>query len=241
MVADRLSGEYRIIRIGDHIPQPGHEEGMLVTISADRIHYRSECIYADWEWRVERGVIYTDRYAEPGAAMCARALSDDELAAEGVFDSVRDWTVGVYDGIAIHGPRDTLVLRPLSQEEDNAVFSMEDLVGEYRVAGIDGMPLDGNMGIALSISESRISFEPECLGFVWRAGVPLPGLLQVERDPTYGSQRTPGGSLVSCQPSVTPEFGELASALDQVDRVTRTEENGIELSGSGRSVLLFTQ
>jgi len=118
---------------------------------------------------------------------------------------------------------------------------MDDLIGEYRVAGIDGLPIEGNMGIALSITDGRLSFEPVCLGFVWQASVPLPGMLQLERDPAYGLQSAADGSMDSCQPRVTPAFGELASALDQVDNVKRTAENGVELSGAGRSVLLFTQ
>ncbi len=46
--------------------------------------------------------------------------------------------------------------------------SIGDLIGEYRVAGIDGEPLSGDVGIAVSIDGALLSYDPTCAGFIWR-------------------------------------------------------------------------
>lgn len=104
------------------------------------------------------------------------------------------------------------------------------LVGEYRVAGIDGTEVGGNIGIGLSVTETNIFYDPRCAGFDW----------------TYTYE---GGSLTTerpadrpvCRIAVHPEQQRLATALDAVTQAERTPSNGIELSGGGHSVTLFSQ
>lgn len=121
------------------------------------------------------------------------------------------------------------------------ILSAQILVGEYRVAGIDGAEIAGDMGIGLSIGEATISYEPHCLGYVWAMSMDDEGRLALARDPAFGPQVDSGSVIVACEPAVTPAFGQLAQALDVVDRAARTPANGIELTGGGRSVTLFSQ
>lgn len=116
----------------------------------------------------------------------------------------------------------------------------ESLVGEYRVAGIDGSPLDADFGIALSIEGKRISYEPECAGFVWDYTY-RHGVLGTTRAPGYGPTRQPDGSIMVCAVAVPPEFYQLGQAIDAATHAARTPANGIELTGAGRSVTLFSQ
>lgn len=110
----------------------------------------------------------------------------------------------------------------------------ESLVGEYRVAGIDGEPLDAPFGVALSISEDRISYEPACAGFAWNYTY-ADGALSLSGGLDAAAAATP------CAEPVHPALVQLASALTAAEKVRRTPENAIELSGKGRSVVLFSQ
>ena len=129
---------------------------------------------------------------------------------------------------------------PASRDKAPDRVAPESLVGEYRVAGIDGTELGGAFGIAVSIDAAAISYEPRCLGFArtyrYRAGA-----IALERDPRYGPTRSPDGSVTNCLVAAQPEFHELANAFDAADQVRRTPANGIEFSGNGRSITLFSQ
>ncbi len=114
------------------------------------------------------------------------------------------------------------------------------ILGEYRVAGIDGEPLDTAFGIAVSIDARRISYEPQCLGYAWtyRYGA---GEIALADDPGSGPERGSGGGAMSCLPAVPPEYRALARAFAAAEAVRRTPANGLEFSGGGHSVTLFSQ
>ena len=114
------------------------------------------------------------------------------------------------------------------------------IVGEYRVAGIDGQPLDADFGIALSVTEDTLAYEPRCIGFVWTYTIE-DGRIVTQRDPAYGPQPAPGGGMVSCLPAVSPQHRALAAAIDAAEEVRRTPANAVELRGGGHSVTLFSQ
>ena len=112
----------------------------------------------------------------------------------------------------------------------------QSLVGEYRVAGIDGAELNTDFGIALSIDQGHVSFEPTCAGFVWQYAY-RDGVLDIERRQEKLHHPPPP----VCAIAIHPMQAKLAEALEAVDRAEITPVNGIELSGNGRSVLLFSQ
>lgn len=124
------------------------------------------------------------------------------------------------------------------------ISSIEALAGEYRVGGIDGKPLSGREGIAVSISDTQLSFEPACAGFVWRIAM-VEGELRTFR-PGDGNKDGEGGFVATptgpvCRIAVPPEKRALAEAIDAARQAVRTPSNGIELSGGGHSVTLFSQ
>ncbi|MFN3515632.1 MAG: hypothetical protein ACK4YM_00535 [Novosphingobium sp.] len=104
------------------------------------------------------------------------------------------------------------------------------LVGEWRVAGIDGQPVDAPIGIALTIGGQEIGFDPRCAGFTWGYTYSA-GVLATKRR----------RQAAICAIGYDPVLDRLAGALDRVTIVRRTAANGIELSGGGRSVTLFSQ
>ena len=120
------------------------------------------------------------------------------------------------------------------------ITAIGDLIGEYRVAGIDGSEVQGDTGIALSIDGPLLSYEPTCAGFVWNIAE-QDGGFAFTRAPGYGPSRQPDGSVAVCAVAVAPEQRRLGEAIDAAGRAWRTPANGILLEGGGRSVLLFSQ
>lgn len=76
-VVEHVEGAVPTINIKGHWP--------TITISAERIHFQSQCIYADWTYERDGEEISTKSYFEQGA-MCARALAPGEAAIQTSFD-----------------------------------------------------------------------------------------------------------------------------------------------------------
>ena len=121
-----------------------------------------------------------------------------------------------------------------------AIPAPATIVGEYRVAGIDGEAFDSDTGIAVSISDQTISYPPACLGYSWDYRYEG-GSLSMERTAGMGPEARGDGSNVSCTVAVGPEYARLAQAVAAATTVDRTPENGLRFSGGGRSFTLFSQ
>lgn len=113
------------------------------------------------------------------------------------------------------------------------------LVGEYRVAGIDGEPLDASYGIALSIGENEIRFE-NCQLVGW-SYVYSDGKLTTSHLYEPGRPLSDEADAVPCAAPLSSYEAMMVVAIDEAVRAGRTPTNGIELSGNGHSVTLFTQ
>ncbi len=109
------------------------------------------------------------------------------------------------------------------------IASPEALVGEYRVAGIDGADVDLSHGITASITDERIDVQSDCIRFAWAYRFEEQ-LLVTEQAP-----------VASCRRSLLPEERAWVAAMEAADVVRRTPANGLEFSGGGRSLLLFGQ
>jgi hypothetical protein len=133
--------------------------------------------------------------------------------------------------------------RPDSASKNERAEPIATIAGEYRVAGIDGRELEGGIGIALTITEDLIWFEPRCAGFSWIYSL-SDGVLVLDRPE---KPREPGAAYIArptrpvCRIAVHPEQRRLAAALDAVDRAQRMPSNAIVLSGGGHRVTLFSQ
>lgn len=116
-----------------------------------------------------------------------------------------------------------------SDAPDNALAS---LAGEYRVADIDGREISGGIGVALSVSDTEMWFEPRCAGYAWNYTLSGTDLT---------ANRAGDPAAPTCDIAVHPEEQRLAAALDAVDQASRTPSNGIALTGGGHSVTLYSQ
>ena len=125
-------------------------------------------------------------------------------------------------------------------EGSQPITAVGPLIGEYRVAGIDGTEVPGDIGLAVSIDGAMLSYEPTCAGFAWTITEERGGF-SFARAPGYGPARQPDGTFMVCEVGVSPEQRRLAEAIDAARNAWRTPSNGILLEGNGRSVLLFSQ
>lgn len=107
-----------------------------------------------------------------------------------------------------------------------------DLRGNWRVAGLDGEPIDTSYAIALIADENRIWWEPGCAG-QYRT-------YSVSGD-TFAAPSRSNANLEVCEIGYPEELPEIWSALEASDRIERTAANGVLISGNGRSVTLFSQ
>ena len=145
-------------------------------------------------------------------------------------------------------PRDSIANDTASEPLANAASpegaavsqQVSTLEGEWRVAGIDGQPLDQPVGLALSASAQEIWWNPRCAGYVRSYRIEGgkfstgPHLGFVPRKP---GEPTPP----VCTIAPPPRIGDVFRALTEATMITRTPQNGIEISGGGHSVLLFSQ
>lgn len=131
---------------------------------------------------------------------------------------------------------------PLPPDEQ-AMAAPQALAGEYRVAAIDGAEIGGGIGLALTVTDKLIWFDPRCAGFNWTYTY-TDGRFTTDRPQ---KPRLPGGPLVAgpnvpvCKIGIHPEQQRLAIALDAVTMAWRTPTGGIELAGGGHSVTLYSQ
>lgn len=113
----------------------------------------------------------------------------------------------------------------------------DTLIGAWRLAGVDGQPLDGDMGVAINIGRDRIEFD-KCQQVVWAYSYDPPAL-ETRRTPAITIDINP--KPLPCAATFPPQIAAMVEAIDAAIQAERTPENGLRLSGQGRSVLLFRQ
>ena len=113
------------------------------------------------------------------------------------------------------------------------------LEGAWRVAGIDGRPLDESYGLALTADGQEIWWEPRCFGMI--RGYTISGNAfmagpRVTSEPAATSTPAP-----RCLIAPPPRLMEVSEVLQAANRIETTPENGVLISGQGRALLLFSQ
>lgn len=120
-----------------------------------------------------------------------------------------------------------------------ALASVASLEGEWRVAGIDGQPLDQPVGLALSASADEIWWAPRCAQF--ERSYAIDGTRLAVSSARWAKARAPADRPPPCAIGLPSGLTEVFRAIDSATQVRRTPENGVLLSGGGHSLLLFSQ
>jgi len=128
---------------------------------------------------------------------------------------------------------------PTEAEPKAELRAVTSLAGEWRVAGIDGRSFDQPVGLALSASEDEIWWAPRCAGFA-RSYAIDGSRLAIGPSRDVGT-RTAADRPPPCAIGLPRGLRELFQALDAGQQVGRTAANGVEISGGGHSLLLFSQ
>ncbi|WP_118858136.1 hypothetical protein [Sphingomonas mesophila] len=105
---------------------------------------------------------------------------------------------------------------------------------------IDGKDFDEPYGLALSADAREIWWAPRCAGMI-RSYTIDGAALRI--GPALGTRpRRPGEPTPPvCAIGLPPRLADVARAIDSATTIRRTPANGVELSGGGRSLLLFSQ
>ena len=139
------------------------------------------------------------------------------------------------DGQAV-APRAAVPSEPVTQA------AAVDLAGEWRVAGIDGKDFNEPYGLALSADASEIWWEPRCAG-VGRGYTISGNAIRFGWAASRGPEPQPGPANApeGCAIGLPERLADVMLALDSAERIERTPSNGVEISGGGHSLLLFSQ
>ena len=130
--------------------------------------------------------------------------------------------------------------QPPAPSPPSVPAAVATLAGEWRVAGIDGRPFDESYGLALSSDAEEIWWAPRCAGLV--RSYRIDGTV-FRTGPAKGVRpRAPGEPTPPvCAIGLPPRIDEVTRALDSATTIRRTPSNGVEISGGGHSLLLFSQ
>lgn len=121
---------------------------------------------------------------------------------------------------------------------DPRTSSVASLEGAWRVAGIDGQPLDEPFGLALTGDADKLWWEPRCAGMARSYRIDANTISFGSLEP----RRAPGSPTPPvCAIGLPPRLSEVFRALDAARTIERTPENGIRIAGGGPSLLLFSQ
>ncbi|KLI64935.1 hypothetical protein [Aurantiacibacter marinus] len=229
IAARSIEGEYVVTFVNEAVPLINIEDHEpTITIDAERIHFQSQCIYHDWAYERDAERLQTRpwTYPESGGVvgMCARGLSAGETAiieAVGGADTIRF----VPRGLWLTGDGGTLQMRFVPSDDQLAARDV-DLTGSWNAQALDGSDLP--VGIDLEASFDAIWWEPGC------AGQGISYTIQGERF----SAPEPGNPGMVCDIGFPPELTAIWSAMSEADTIEQTVNNGVLISGNGRSVLL---
>ena len=221
-------GEYEVAVIDGIAPEPVSGQPMRVSIGPSRIHYGSQCVYADWTWRIAEGAIATERYHQPGLAMCARGLSDAERALEATLDGATRYTVRPDGGLLVEGGGHTLLLaRHPSRPIAGPIREAARLTGEYRLVSLDRTHQFFREPITVRFEGERLSFASGCIGAGWSYAFDDGAIAVGERQPQ-----------AMCRRALEPVEDALIAALPDVERAELMAGGLVDLTGGGHTITL---
>ena len=126
----------------------------------------------------------------------------------------------------------------VAPHEPESIATDLSLKGAWRVAGIDGRPLDEPVGLALMGDEDELWWEPRCAGLVRTYRIDGGRIAFAAAQP-----RQPAGSPTPpvCAIALPPRLSDVTRALDEATHISRTPENGVLIAGPDHSLTLFSQ
>lgn len=228
-----IEGDYEVAFINQKAPvKPSEWPAMKVRITSDQISWQSQCVYGNWAYQGSGEDYSTRPYVNPDSIVgrCARANTDDENTLDralGSLETIRRTN----DGIYLEGGGATIQLRRLVTDDQRAARAV-DLTGKWRVGALDGKAFSADHRIELTGEFRNIWWEPGC------AGQGREYAIRCNRFETVPPGQQP---REVCDIGFPPELPQIFQAMDAAETIARTADNGVLISGGGRSVLLYSQ
>ena len=120
---------------------------------------------------------------------------------------------------------------PETEMPGKPLGGLRELAGEWRLAGVDGQDLNQPEGIAVSIEGATMQATAGCVRWQWA----------ITLDQGAFSARPVPLAEPSCARGLTASERTMADAITGASEARRLPSMGVELSGGGRSVVLFSQ
>ena len=221
-----LDGEYVVTFVNQAAPVIGIEGyEPTITITGERIHFQSQCIYDDWVFSREGEAISTGPwdYGET-VAMCARGLAPGEEAIIAAFDEATTVRF-VQGGLWFSGEGGDVQLRRLPSAEELAARDVE-LTGSWTVTALDGEAIAEPLEIEADFEQ--IWWEPGCAGQSVRYTIARDSFALIP-------QGAPG---VVCDIGFPPELPLVWEALNSADTIAKEGDGTVTIAGGGRSVTI---
>ena len=118
----------------------------------------------------------------------------------------------------------------VTPEPNAAITQLDELVGEYRVAGAGGKDIDLPHGVTARIDENGMIVDSGCVQLSW--------VWFFEGNRLVTERLFP---RASCGRALLPEEEAIVAAMDGATGIGRTPANGVEIGGEDGAVLLFGQ
>ena len=222
-------GEYAVTLIDGAPPQGIDDNGISVSIGSTRIAYQSQCINGAWNWGIADGAFATSRYYQPGSAMCARGLSDEERIVEETFDAATRYTIRPDETVLVEGGGHSLVLIPdPTRVGAGPITDAQELQGEYHAIAIDGEAAMLRDPVLVRFDGERLSYTSGCISGAWSYAFANGAIRVGETVPQ-----------AACRRALEPIEQVLTRALPAVTKAERMPGGWIDLTGGGHTITLL--
>ena len=156
----------------------------------------------------------------------AIALASALAACNSARDPARDAPAAVTPDA---GPAASPSPDPIASRAPAELAPASALLGEWRVAGVDGRSIDLPYGIAASIDDRTIHVVADCVNLGWTYAAES-GAFEARRAP-----------VESCARGLTPEEAAIAETIDTATGFGRTPSNAMEIFSADHRVTLYSQ
>ena len=119
--------------------------------------------------------------------------------------------------------------QPMADAAPGSTIALNSLVGEYRVAGIDGAEVELPHAITLSIGADDVRYTSQCINGRWTYAV--------DGDEATTTRQP----VASCRRALLPQEQAIDAVFEAGPTATRTATNGITFAGGGHTVTVFSQ
>lgn len=179
--------------------------------------------------------------------VCEIGVPSDLLKIWDLLDAAERLDVTGAGQVRITGKLDPIYLSRIAALPQRAAQiqpetrpALLSLAGEWRVAGIDGKDFDQPTGIALRGDARQLWWEPRCAGVVRNYVISGERIvIGTAARPSQGGARPQ--PVPVCAIGLPAGLDAVTRAVDGATRIRRTASNGIELSGGGHTLLLYSQ